>query len=103
MVISSGEITMKDKSGKEITTQEFMSRWKNGMQAATPLQLSSINLFGYWIYYFDLSYNIIRWKGLNEVYPINNRFVRCKSLNHLHQEGSMRMTRYLYYRTTYIS
>jgi len=37
---------MKDKSGKEITTKEFMSRWKQGIQDVTPYQQVQINIFG---------------------------------------------------------
>lgn len=37
---------MKDKSGKEITSKEFMSRWKGGIQAVTPNQINNINIIG---------------------------------------------------------
>lgn len=37
---------MKDKLGNELTTGEFFSRWKQGIQQITPYQQSAINLMG---------------------------------------------------------
>ena len=41
-----GARLMKDKSGKEITTKEFMQRWKQGIQTVTPFQQTKINIMG---------------------------------------------------------
>ena len=38
---------MKDKQGNQITISEFLSRWKEGMKAVTPLQQLKINNYGY--------------------------------------------------------
>jgi len=40
---------MKDKSGKEITKEEFMARWKQGMKEISPLQQTKISLIGSWL------------------------------------------------------
>lgn len=40
---------MKDKSGKEISKEEFMQRWKAGMQSVTPLQMAKTNMYGYYL------------------------------------------------------
>ncbi|GAH43683.1 unnamed protein product, partial [marine sediment metagenome] len=37
---------LHDKAGNELTPKEFMARWKKGIQAVTPLQLSRISLGG---------------------------------------------------------
>jgi len=37
---------MKLKTGEQITTKEFMSRWKKGIQEITPYQQSKISLVG---------------------------------------------------------
>lgn len=37
---------MKDASGKEITTREFFSRWKEGMNSVTPMQQTNISIGG---------------------------------------------------------
>ena len=37
---------MKTKSGEQITTKEFFSRWKKGMQEVTPMQQTKISLIG---------------------------------------------------------
>ena len=41
-----GARPMKDRSGKEITTKEFMQRWKQGIQTVTPFQQVKINIMG---------------------------------------------------------
>lgn len=38
---------MKDKLGNQITIKEFFSRWKQGIQQITQLQLTKINLIAY--------------------------------------------------------
>ena len=35
---------MRDRAGKEITVKEFFQRWKQGIQAVTPLQQTFISL-----------------------------------------------------------
>ncbi len=37
---------MKDRAGKKVTTKEFFSRWKDGINQVTPLQQSKINFIG---------------------------------------------------------
>jgi len=37
---------MRDRAGKEITVKEFFQRWKQGIQAVTPLQQTFISLIG---------------------------------------------------------
>jgi len=37
-------IIMKDKSGKPVEIKEFFSRWKQGMKAITPLQITTIQI-----------------------------------------------------------
>jgi len=40
---------LKDASGKEINKEEWMSRWKAGMQEVTPLQTTQFNMYGYYL------------------------------------------------------
>lgn len=40
---------MKDKSGKEITGKEFMTRWKQGINGITPLQMAKSNQYGFYL------------------------------------------------------
>jgi len=37
---------MRDKYGNYLTTKEFFSRWKQGIQSITPLQQTKISLQG---------------------------------------------------------
>lgn len=37
---------MKDQQGNKLTTKEFMAKWKEGIQAITPLQQARVNLIG---------------------------------------------------------
>jgi len=39
----------KDKSGKEVSGKEFMSRWKKGIQGVTPLQQVDVQIRSTWI------------------------------------------------------
>ena len=36
----------RDRDGKELTFQEFMSRWKEGIEGITPLQQTNTQLWG---------------------------------------------------------
>ena len=38
---------MKDKEGKEVTTKEFISRWKDGISRVTPIQQMQVSVLGY--------------------------------------------------------
>lgn len=39
----------KDKDGKELTANEFFTRWKKGIQAVTAFQISKVSVIGYYI------------------------------------------------------
>lgn len=47
-----------DKSGKEVSGKEFISRWKDGIEKVTPLQTTKINLFGYVIVFLGILWGL---------------------------------------------
>jgi hypothetical protein len=40
---------LKDKEGNKLTWKQYRARWKEGIQAITPLQQTKTNLIGQWI------------------------------------------------------
>lgn len=40
---------LKDKAGNELTREQYLERWKKGMQAVTPLQMAKTNMYGYYL------------------------------------------------------
>lgn len=49
----------RTKSGEKITTKEFISRWKDGIERVTPLQQSFIQLIGSFIALIGIAWGII--------------------------------------------
>ena len=39
----------KDREGKKLSLKEFITRWKQGVEGVTPLQLARTNYTGSWI------------------------------------------------------
>jgi len=37
---------MRDKEGNKVSTKEFMTRWKRGIESITPLQQAKVSLIG---------------------------------------------------------
>ena len=44
----------KDKEGKMVEHDEFISRWKEGIQKVTPLQQTKATMFGYTLVYLGI-------------------------------------------------
>lgn len=50
---------LKDKDGNKLTTKEFFSRWKKGIEGITPLQRISIQLTGLRLQILGLAIGLI--------------------------------------------
>ena len=55
-----------DKEGNKLDAKEFMSRWKDGINAVTPLQNTYITLIGHVIILIGIALGIV----INLVYSI---------------------------------